>query len=95
MLSVYFSVLLVGCGLALGFGLPWLSVHLERARQREGDHVAELYRQRDLIADYEATIKAYRQFAQNDPELALTALEVSPSGRDRAIGLGPADQMSA
>jgi hypothetical protein len=48
-------------------------VHLERARQREREHVAELSRQRDLIADYEATIKAYRLFVQNDPELALTA----------------------
>jgi hypothetical protein len=74
MLSVYFSVLLVSCGLALGFGLPWLSVHLERGRQRERDHVAELYRQRALIADYEATIEAYRQFVPDDPELALIAL---------------------
>jgi hypothetical protein len=74
MLSVYFSVLLVSCGLALGFGLPWLSVHFERARQRERDHVAELERQRALIADYEATIRAYREFVQHDPELALTAM---------------------
>jgi hypothetical protein len=74
MLSVYFLVLLVSCGLALGLGLPWLSVHLERARQRERGHVAELDRQRALLADYEATIKAYRLFVQNDPELALTAL---------------------
>ena len=73
MLSVYFTVMLVSCGLAAGLGLPWLSVHLERARQRERDHVAELYRQRAIIADYEATIKAYRQFVQNDPELALTS----------------------
>jgi hypothetical protein len=73
MFSVYFSVLLVSCGLAFGLGLPWLSVHLERARQRERDDVAELYRQRALIADYEATIKAYREFVQSDPELALTA----------------------
>lgn len=74
MLSVYFSVLLVICGLALGFGLPWLSVHLEQVRQRERDHVAELSRQRALIADYQATITAYRQFVQDDSELALTAL---------------------
>lgn len=73
MLSVYFSVLLISCGLALGLGLPWLSLHLERTRQREQDHVAELYRQKAIIADYEATIKAYRQFVQTDPELALSA----------------------
>ncbi|HVA70605.1 MAG TPA: hypothetical protein VNF08_04695 [Acidimicrobiales bacterium] len=73
MLSVYFSVLLVSCGLALGLGLPWLSVHLERARQREREHVAELSRQRALIAEHEATIKAYRQFVRNDPEPALSA----------------------
>jgi hypothetical protein len=60
--------------LALGLGLPWLSVHLERARQRERDHVTELERQRALITDYEATIEAYRQFVQNDPELTLTAM---------------------
>lgn len=74
MLSVYFFVLLVGCALALGLGLPWLSVRLERTRQRERDHVAELDRQRALIADYEATIAAYRKFVQSDPELALTAM---------------------
>ena len=73
MLSVYFTILLVGCGLAIGLGFPWLSMHLERARQRERDHVAELYHQRALIADYEATINAYRQFVQSDPELALTS----------------------
>ena len=73
MLSVYFAVMLVSCGLAAGLGLSWLSVHLERVRQRERDHVAELYRQRALIADYEATIKAYRKFVQNDPVLALTS----------------------
>ena len=73
MLSVYFTVMLVSCGLAAGLGLPWLSVHLDRTRQRDRDHVAELYRQRALIADYEATIQAYRQFVQNDPELALTS----------------------
>lgn len=73
MISVYFFVLLVSCGLALGLGLPWLSVHLERARQRERENVAELSRQRALIADYESTIEAYRQFVHNDPELALTA----------------------
>jgi hypothetical protein len=74
MLSVYFSVLLVSCGLVLGLGLPWLSVHLERSRQREREHVAELDRQRALIVDYEATITAYRQFVQSDPELALSAM---------------------
>jgi hypothetical protein len=74
MLSVYFAVLLISCGVALGLGLPWLSVHLERARQREREQVAELVRQRALIADYEATIQAYRQFVQDDPELALTAM---------------------
>lgn len=51
-----------------------LSVNLEQARQRERVLLAELERQRALIADYEATIKAYRQFVKNDPELALTAM---------------------
>jgi hypothetical protein len=74
MLAVYFSILLVGCGSALGLGLPWLSVHLERTRQRERDQAAELARQRALIADHEATIEAYRHIVLNNPELALSAL---------------------
>jgi hypothetical protein len=72
-INVYVCVLLVSCGLALGLGLPGLSVHPERARQREREHVAELSRQRALLAGYETTIKAYRQFVPNDPELALSA----------------------
>jgi hypothetical protein len=72
MLSVYFSVLLILCAVSVCLGLPWLSLHLEEIRERENEHVIELLRQRQIIADYEATIDAYRKVVREDPEFALT-----------------------
>ncbi len=73
MLKVGFAVLLVAVGVGVGFGLPWLSVHRGRRLDRERQLAEELLRRRDVIADYEATILAYRQFVQDDPELSMTA----------------------
>jgi hypothetical protein len=73
MLNVGFAVLLVSVGLGVGFGLPWLSVRRERRNDREREHAIELLRHREIVADYEATIHAYRQFVHDDPELTMTA----------------------
>ena len=72
MSSVNVPVLLV-IGVVLGVGLP-LVRRAERLRQRERADAAEHRRQRQMIADYEATITAYRRFVQDDPELSATAL---------------------
>ena len=71
MLSVGFTVVVVGVGVGLLVGLSTRSVR--RAQQQEHDRVTELLRHREVIADYEATIRAYRQFVHDDPELTLTS----------------------
>jgi type II secretory pathway pseudopilin PulG len=73
MLTVSFSVALVCLGVTAAVGLPLLGRHLVDRQQREREQEAELLRQREVIADYEATIHAYRQFVKSDPELSLTA----------------------
>ncbi len=73
MLTVSFSVAVVCLGVITAVCLPRLGRHLGDRRQLKRAHEAELLRQREVIADYEATIDAYRQFVQSDPELSLTA----------------------
>ena len=74
MLTVCFSALLVTLGVTVGLGVP-LSCGALRATfaHPNATHHLELDRQRAIIADYEATIDAYRQFVQHDPELSLTS----------------------
>jgi len=67
------TVLLVCFGVAVGVGLP-LAVRADRGRQRDRANVAEHRRKGQMIADYEATIDAYRRFVRDDPELSATAL---------------------
>jgi hypothetical protein len=73
MLTVSFSVAVVSLGVIAAVCLPRLGRHLSDRRQLKRAREAELLRQREIIADYEATIDAYRQFVQSDPELSLTA----------------------
>jgi hypothetical protein len=73
MISVSFSVLLVTLGVTVGLGVPLLAAHLEQRSRTQRAYDLELARQRAIIADYEATIDAYRQFVQHDPELSLTS----------------------
>ncbi|MGA7835132.1 MAG: hypothetical protein WCA31_07980 [Acidimicrobiales bacterium] len=73
MLTVGFSVLLVTLGVSAGLGLPLVALHFEQRSRTQRAHELELARQRAIIADYEATIDAYRQFVQQDPELSLTS----------------------
>jgi hypothetical protein len=47
-------------------------VHHERRSRSQRAHALELARQRAIIADYEATIDAYRQYVQQDPDLSVT-----------------------
>jgi len=70
MLTVYFSVLVVGLGVTVAVGLPLIGVRHEMRERREEALSEELLRQRKIIADYEATIDAYRLYAQSDPELS-------------------------
>lgn len=74
MLTVYFSVLVVGLGVSVALGPPILETRREMREQREQALSAELSRQRAIIADYESTIEAYRLYAQSDPELAGSSL---------------------
>ncbi|MFY9783375.1 MAG: hypothetical protein WAK12_07565 [Acidimicrobiales bacterium] len=73
MLTVGISVALVCLGVTAAVSLPLLGRHLDERQQREREQEAELLRQREVIADYEATIHAYRAFVQSDPELSLTS----------------------
>jgi hypothetical protein len=73
MLTVCFSALLVTLGVTVGLGVPLLLVRREERSRTQRAHNLELARQRAIIADYEATIDAYRQFVQQDPELSLTS----------------------
>ncbi|HUY15945.1 MAG TPA: hypothetical protein VMV11_00140 [Acidimicrobiales bacterium] len=70
MLTLYFSVVVVGLGVTVALGVPFLTTRRELRGRREQALSAELARQRAVIADYEATIEAYRLYAQHDPELA-------------------------
>ena len=69
MLTVGVSVLLV----TVGLGLPLVALHFEQRSRTQRAYALELDRQRAIIADYEATINAYRRFVQQDPELSLTS----------------------
>jgi hypothetical protein len=73
MLSVGFSVVLITLGVTVGLGLPLVAAHREERSRAQRAHALEMARQRAIIADYEATIDAYRQYVKNDPELALTS----------------------
>ncbi|MCU1364063.1 MAG: hypothetical protein JWM55_1891 [Acidimicrobiaceae bacterium] len=73
MLTVSFSVAVVCLGVISAVCLPRLGRHLKSRGQRGRTQEAELLRQCEVIADYEATIDAYRQFVKSDPELSLTA----------------------
>jgi hypothetical protein len=73
MFTVSFSAVLVTLGVTVGLGVPLLAAHLEQRSRTQRAHHLELARHRAIIADYEATIDAYRQFVQHDPELSLTS----------------------
>ncbi|MHB8378975.1 MAG: hypothetical protein ACYDB2_03525 [Acidimicrobiales bacterium] len=74
MLTLYFSVVVVGLGVTVALGVPYLEARRALRDQREQALSAELARQRAVIADYEATIEAYRRYAQHDPELTGSSL---------------------
>ena len=73
MLTVCLSVLLVCLGVGIGFGLPLLSVRREQRQGVQRGYAAERRRHEAIVADYEATIEAYRQFVKDDPELSMTS----------------------
>jgi hypothetical protein len=73
MLTVGSSVLLVTLGVSVGLGLPLVALYFEQRLRTQHAYALELTRQRAIIADYEATIDAYRQFVQQDSELSLTS----------------------
>jgi len=73
MLTVCFSVLLVCLGVGIGFGLPLFSVRRERRQGARRGYASERLRHDAIVADYEATIEAYRRFVKDDPELSMTS----------------------
>jgi hypothetical protein len=70
MFSVFMIALLITLSVGFAVLVPCIAVHFEQVRKHERRHQEELLRQLEIILDQEATIDAYRQFAQSDPELA-------------------------
>jgi predicted LPLAT superfamily acyltransferase len=70
MFSVFIIATLITLSVAFAVLVPCIAVHFELVRKHERRHEEELLRQLEIIVDQDATIDAYRQFAQQDPELA-------------------------
>ena len=71
--SLLLTSTIVALSVALAIGLTLIGLHFELMRRSEQRHAEELLRHQAVIADYEATINAYRQFVQSDPELQMAA----------------------
>jgi hypothetical protein len=68
MFAASFGALLVVLALCVGVGLPLLAVHFQQREVHERQLAAEIDHQRDVVADYEATVDTYRVVTQLDPE---------------------------
>jgi hypothetical protein len=60
-----FLVILAAC---VGVGLPLVAVHFQQREIHERDLAAEIDHQREVVADYEATVDTYREVTQLEPE---------------------------
>jgi hypothetical protein len=68
MFAASFGALLVVLALCVGVGLPLLAVHFQQREVHERQLAAEIDHQRDVVADYEATVDTYRVVTQLEPE---------------------------
>jgi hypothetical protein len=77
MFAASFGALLVIVAVCVGVGLPLLAVHFQQREVHEQQLKEEIGFQRDVVADYEATVDAYRDVTQLDPEDVGSPLEVA------------------
>jgi hypothetical protein len=68
MFEASFGALLVILAVCVGVGLPLLAVHFQQRGVHERDLAAEIDHQREVVADYEATVDTYREVTQLEPE---------------------------
>jgi hypothetical protein len=68
MFEASFGALLVILAVCVGVGLPLLAVHFQQREVHERDLAAEIDHQREVVADYEATVDTYREVTQLEPE---------------------------
>jgi hypothetical protein len=61
MLVAAFGALLASIGVGVAVGAPLIGIQLERQAQLRREHEAALVVQREVIADNELTIAAYRE----------------------------------
>ena len=68
MFEASFGAFLVILAVCVGVGLPLLAVHFQQREVHERELAAEIDHQRDVVADYEATVDTYREITQLEPE---------------------------
>jgi hypothetical protein len=68
MFEASFGAFLVILAVCVGVGLPLLAVHFQQREVHERDLAAEIDHQREVVADYEATVDTYREVTQLEPE---------------------------
>jgi hypothetical protein len=68
MFEASFGALLVILAVCTGVGLPLLAVHFQQREVHERELAAEIDHQREVVADYEATVDTYREVTQLEPE---------------------------
>ena len=68
MFEASFGAFLVILAVCVGVGLPLLAVHFQQREVHERELAAEIDHQRDVVADYEATVDTYREVTQVEPE---------------------------
>ena len=68
MFEASFGALLVILAICVGVGLPLLAVHFQQREVHERELAAEIDYQREVVADYEATVDTYRVVTQLEPE---------------------------
>jgi hypothetical protein len=68
MFEASFGAFLVILAVCVGVGLPLLAVHFQQREVHERELAAEIDHQRDVVADYEATVDTYREVTQLEPE---------------------------
>jgi hypothetical protein len=67
MFEASFGAFLVILAVCVGVGLPLLAVHFQQREIHERDLAAEIDHQREVVADYEATVDTYREVTQLEP----------------------------
>jgi hypothetical protein len=68
MFEASFGAFLVILAVCVGVGLPLLAVHFQQREVHERKLAAEIDHQREVVADYEATVDTYREVTQLEPE---------------------------